>query len=119
MAGETLGVVTRTVAEEPPPHQGEERVRPSGSHVIFCAGRPRPAGPGWPTTLPGPHRLVVRTPPFQGGNTGSSPVGDTILSHASSALRSAGCPLPGRKSASFLRGPIQDPDNRPGRGPGG
>lgn len=25
-----------------------------------------------------PHRLAVRTPPFQGGNTGSSPVGGTI-----------------------------------------
>ncbi len=23
-----------------------------------------------------PHRLVVRTPPFHGGNTGSIPVGD-------------------------------------------
>ena len=26
----------------------------------------------------GPHRLVVRTPAFQAGDTGSSPVGDTI-----------------------------------------
>ena len=31
-----------------------------------------------PQLLPRPHRLVVRTPPFQGGNTGSNPVGDTI-----------------------------------------
>lgn len=28
--------------------------------------------------LPRPHRLVVRTPPFQGGDTSSSLVGGTI-----------------------------------------
>ena len=26
-----------------------------------------------------PHRLAVRTPPFHGGNRGSSPRGDAIL----------------------------------------
>ena len=28
-----------------------------------------------------PHRLAVRTPPFHGGNRGSSPRGDAIFLH--------------------------------------
>ena len=30
----------------------------------------------------GPHRSMVRTPPFHGGNTGSNPVGDTKFDSA-------------------------------------
>jgi hypothetical protein len=30
------------------------------------------------TVTPRPHRLVVRTPPFHGGNRGSNPLGDAI-----------------------------------------
>ncbi len=37
----------------------------------------------------GPHRLVVRTPPFQGGNAGSIPAGDAIFFALSGTLASS------------------------------
>jgi hypothetical protein len=45
------------------------------------AVRSRLAPPSFAIAMlpPRPHRLVVRTPPFHGGNRGSNPLGDAIF----------------------------------------
>jgi hypothetical protein len=64
----------------------------------------------------GPHRLVVRTPAFQAGDTGSNPVGDTIFRLAGAADEStcrAGGAFCCRKidllARSFLRRDLDNP----------